>query len=140
MKIKSTLLILLSLSLAGVIRSQPALDESVSKLISNRLSLSEELYYHFHQNPELSFLEKNTSSKIAQELKQLGFAVTEKVGGYGVVGVMQNGNGPTVMLRADTDALPIKEETGVPYASKVRAVDITEEEVPVMHACGHGEM
>ena len=97
----------------------------------------EDLYIDLHQTPELSFLEKETSAKMANELRVLGFDVTENFGGYGVVGVLKNGDGPRVLLRADTDALPVLEETGLPFASKKRMVDITGFEVPVMHACGH---
>lgn len=96
-----------------------------------------ELYKDLHQTPELSFFEKNTSKKMADELRKLGFEVTENLGGYGVVGVFKNGKGPTVMLRTDTDALPVKEETDVPYISKVTTKDEAGVEVPVMHACGH---
>ena len=95
------------------------------------------LYEHLHANPELSFLEKETSARMAQELTTLGYSVTSEVGGYGVVGVLENGPGPTILVRADMDALPVLEATGLPYASTIRATDITGEEVPVMHACGH---
>jgi amidohydrolase len=95
------------------------------------------LYQHFHRNPELSFAEKETSARVAEEWRKAGAEVTEKVGGYGVVGVMKNGAGPTLMLRADMDALPIKEETGIAYASKVTVKDPAGKEVSVMHACGH---
>jgi hippurate hydrolase len=96
-----------------------------------------DLYRHFHQHPELSFQEKNTSARLATELRKLGFEVTTGIGGYGVVGVLRNGDGPTVMVRADMDALPVEEKTGLPYASKVRMLDDRGNEVPVMHACGH---
>src|SRR5690606_28202813 len=76
------------------------------------------LYQQLHQYPELSEQEKRTSRVLAEELRMLGFEVTERVGGYGVVGVMENGNGPVVMVRADMDALPIEEQTEVPYISK----------------------
>ena len=97
----------------------------------------ESLYTHLHRNPEISFHEKNTSARIASELRQSGFEVTEHVGGYGVVGVMRNGKGPTILLRTDMDALPVREMTGLPYASKVTTVDDQGNEVSVMHACGH---
>lgn len=96
-----------------------------------------ELYEDLHRNPELSKLEEKTSAKMAERLRSAGFEVTEKVGGFGVVGVLRNGDGPTVMLRTDMDALPLKEDTGLSYASTVSAVNITGETVPVMHACGH---
>jgi len=88
----------------------------------------EKLYIHCHQNPELSFYEFETAKRMAAELRQAGFETTENVGGTGVVGVLRNGAGPTLLVRADMDALPVKEETGLPYASKTEGV---------MHACGH---
>ena len=97
----------------------------------------EDLYIHLHQNPELSFLEVETAKKMASELRTYGYTVTEGVGGNGVVGVLENGEGPNILIRADMDALPIIEETGLPYASTVRAVDIDGTEKGVMHACGH---
>jgi hippurate hydrolase len=95
------------------------------------------LFDHFHRNPELSGREVETSKRLAAELRALGLEVTEGVGGTGVVAVMRNGSGPTVLLRADMDGLPVEEKTGLPNASKVRQVDITGTEQPVMHACGH---
>ena len=95
------------------------------------------LYKYLHANPELSFQEAKTAARLAKELKALGFVVTEKIGGHGVVGVFKNGVGPTVLVRADTDALPVKEATGLPYASQQTAIDDRGVEVPVMHACGH---
>jgi amidohydrolase len=94
-------------------------------------------YKHLHQNPELSFQEKETSARIAAELRTAGYEVTEGVGGYGVVGVLENGEGPTVMLRMDTDGLPVKEQTGLPYASEATATEQNGQAVHVMHACGH---
>ena len=116
-----------------------------------------DLYKHFHENPELSFKEKNTAARLAKELGDLGFDVTERfgddwvkkkvmedegeiredVGGYGVVAVMKNGDGPTVMLRADMDALPLEEKTGLPYESQVTGQTHTGKDAPVMHACAH---
>lgn len=116
-----------------------------------------DLYKHFHQNPELSFKEGKSAARMAAELAPLGFEVTtgladkwvkkkvkadtgkivDGVGGHGLVAVMRNGEGPTVMLRADMDALPLEEKTGLPYASTVMAVDYTGQEAPVMHACAH---
>jgi hippurate hydrolase len=96
-----------------------------------------DLYRHFHANPELSGAEENTARRFAAELEAAGFQVTRGVGGHGVVGVLENGEGPTVMVRADLDALPIQEETGLPYASSVSTKDADGREVGVMHACGH---
>ena len=95
------------------------------------------LYEHLHANPELSFLEDQTAAKLAGEMKTLGYTVTEKVGGTGLVCILKNGDGKTVLVRADMDALPIKEETDLPYASSVVMNDINDEKFPVMHACGH---
>ncbi|WP_462176509.1 M20 metallopeptidase family protein [Pseudoalteromonas gelatinilytica] len=97
----------------------------------------EKLYLDLHQSPELSYHEKQTGQKIAKQLKQLGFTVTGNVGGYGVVGIYKNGDGPTIMIRTDTDGLPIVEQTGKPYASKVTVTNDTGATVGVMHGCGH---
>ncbi len=96
-----------------------------------------ELYKDLHANPELSFQEFETAKKLAARMRTLGFDVTEGVGKTGVVAVMKNGEGPTVMLRADMDGLPVIEQTGLPYASKRRAVPASGVETGVMHACGH---
>jgi len=95
------------------------------------------LFKHFHRNPELSFREFKTAERLAAELRALGVDVTEGVGGTGIVGLLENGDGPLVLVRADMDGLPIKEDSGLEYASEARQVDITGEEVPVMHGCGH---
>ena len=96
-----------------------------------------ELYRWFHAHPELSYAEKETSKRFAVELKAAGFDVTENIGGFGVVAVLKNGDGPTVLFRSDLDALPVKEETGLAFASKMTAKDESGKEVSVMHACGH---
>lgn len=95
------------------------------------------LYRDLHQTPELSHHEEKTAAKMAERLRALGFDVTPKVGGHGVVGVLRNGKGPTVMLRTDLDGLPVEEKTGLPYASKATATTEAGQTVPVMHACGH---
>lgn len=95
------------------------------------------LYEELHAQPELSLQEEKTAARLARELRDAGFTVTEKVGGHGLVGVMENGAGPVLLLRTDMDALPVKELTGLPYASQVKARDDQGREVPVMHACGH---
>lgn len=82
-------------------------------------------------------MEEKTSAKVAAELRLAGFEVTEKFGGTGVIGVLRNGPGPTLLIRTDMDALPVKEDTGLPYASTVRSLNLSGAEVPVMHACGH---
>ncbi len=98
---------------------------------------AEELYIHLHQNPELSLRETATAARLADELKGAGFEVTTGVGGNGVVAVLKNGPGPTVMLRTELDGLPVTENTGLPFASKVKTRDASGNEVGVMHACGH---
>jgi hippurate hydrolase len=97
----------------------------------------EDFYRHLHQHPELSHQERDTAAEVAQRLGTFGYQVHEGIGGTGVVGVLDNGEGPTVLLRADMDALPVREQTGLPYASTVTARDMEGSEVPVMHACGH---
>ena len=95
------------------------------------------LYQDLHRNPELSTHEDRTAAKLAAQLRELGFEVTEHVGGAGVVGVLRNGAGPTVLVRTDMDALPVKEQTGLPYASLVTTKTDAGDTVSVMHACGH---
>lgn len=96
-----------------------------------------ELYRDLHANPELSFEEDETAAKLAALMRTLGFEVTEGVGKTGVVAVMENGEGPTVLIRADMDGLPVIEQTGLPFASTVKATPATGVETGVMHACGH---
>jgi amidohydrolase len=95
------------------------------------------LYLDLHQHPELSSHETRTAALMAGQLRALGYEVTENVGGTGVVAIMKNGPGPVVMLRTELDALPVEEQTGLPYASKARTKDDDGRDVPVMHACGH---
>ncbi|KAI1836683.1 hypothetical protein DTO006G1_7381 [Penicillium roqueforti] len=98
----------------------------------------EALYKHFHTHPELSLQEKATSERIASHLCQLGsYEVQTNIGGYGLVGTLKNGPGKAILLRADMDALPVKELTGLPYASSETMADADGNEKPVMHACGH---
>lgn len=119
---------------------------SRAEVPSNReLDALIEFYKDLHASPELSYFEEKTSAKMAAELERLGFEVTRPVGRYdgedhtcwGVVAMLKNGDGPTVLVRADMDALPLEEKTGAAFASRVRMTDVTGEEVPVMHACGH---
>lgn len=100
-------------------------------------SRQEELYRDLHEHPELSHHEYRTAGLIAERLGGSGFDVHEGIGGTGVVGLLLNGDGPTVLLRADMDALPVREATGLPYASTGTATDETGDKVPVAHACGH---
>ena len=97
----------------------------------------EELFTYFHANPELSFLESNTGERLAGELRDLGYEVTDKFARTGVVAVLENGDGPVVMIRADMDGLPVKEDSGLDYASQATQKDIDGKVKPVMHACGH---
>src|SRR5947209_18498109 len=108
-----------------------AVDEQLKPQVDNLV----DLYKDFHSHPELSLKEERSPSRMAEEARKLGFEVTEHVGGTGVVAVMKNGQGPTVLVRADMDALPIIEQTGLPYASKVTMRDRSGREVGVMHAC-----
>ncbi len=109
-------------ALAGLEAIQPSIDA---------------LYVDLHRNPELSLQEEKTAAKLAARLRESGYEVSERVGGHGVVGVLRNGAGPVVMVRTDLDALPIREATGLPYASTVEARNAAGDKVPVMHACGH---
>jgi len=95
------------------------------------------LWDHFHRNPELSLMETKTAKRLAKELRDTGFDVTENVGGTGIVALLKNGNGPTVMVRADMDGLPVQELSGLSNASQIKMKDWNGEEVSVMHACGH---
>jgi hippurate hydrolase len=110
-------------------RGLAGLDEIYPKL--------DALYLDLHRNPELSMKEDKTAARLAGELKALGYEVTTGVGGTGVVGVLKNGAGPTVLLRTELDALPIEEKTGLPHASTVKMADMNGKTQPAMHACGH---
>jgi amidohydrolase len=105
--------------------------------IQELLPALERVYTDIHAHPELSMQETRTASIAAERLRAAGFEVTPEVGKTGVVGLLRNGDGPTVVLRADMDALPVREQTGLPYASTQTASDRTGKTVPVMHACGH---
>lgn len=119
-------------------QSALAADESVKQAISDHYdSHLSDLFLWFHQNPELGFLEQNTAARLAQELRDLGIDVTEGVGETGLVGMIENGPGPLVLVRADMDGLPILEDSGLAYSSRNRQINLAGEDVPVMHACGH---
>ena len=128
---------ILFLGLSLVTARSAELREALNQSLAKDLSHLQELYTHLHSNPELSHLEEKTAARVAMELREVGYEVTEKVGGHGVVGVLKNGDGPVVLVRTDLDALPVKEQTGLSYASTQTQKDITGETVPVMHACGH---
>jgi len=118
-----------------------AADATLHDLVAQKLAADypslDAFYKDLHTHPELSLMEERTSQKLAAELRAAGFDVTEKFGGFGVVAVLKNGPGPTLLIRTDLDALPVAEETGLPYASTVRTKDLSGRDVPVMHACGH---
>ena len=135
MKIPSA--ILGSLLLAAIANADSSVREAVQTKVNAEYPSLFELYKHLHANPELSFQEAKTSVRIAEELKRAGYEVTTGIGKFGVVAVMRNGAGPTIMVRSDLDALPVKEQTGLSYASKVTTKDENGNEVSVMHACGH---
>jgi amidohydrolase len=117
--------------------SGQSINALIKKEVAGSLADAEAMYMDLHKNPELSQQEFRTSAKMAETLKNLGFEVTTGVGGNGVTGIFRNGDGPVLMLRTDMDALPVREMTGLPYASKVVTHDINGNETPVMHACGH---
>jgi len=116
------------------INAEEDLAQAIAKDYDESLA---ELFVWFHSHPELSFREYETAARLAEELREAGIEVTEGVGGTGIVGMLRNGDGPLVMVRADMDGLPIREDTGLAYSSTITQVDITGIEQPVMHACGH---
>ncbi|MCA8976212.1 MAG: amidohydrolase [Planctomycetes bacterium] len=111
--------------------------QSPTAWLDAELESLESLYRHFHRHPELSFQEKATSARLGDELAAAGFEVVRGIGGTGLVGVMKNGDGPVGLLRADMDALPIAEQTGLPYASPPAGTAADGQPIGVMHACGH---
>jgi len=125
------------LAVSFVSAAAPELRDTVRAKVSAEYPSLRAMYEHLHANPELSFMEVNTAALVARELRALGIEVTEKVGNTGVVGVLKNGPGPTVLIRADMDGLPVKEEVPVPYASKAVVKDLMGRAMPAMHACGH---
>ncbi|MBI3579267.1 MAG: M20/M25/M40 family metallo-hydrolase, partial [Ignavibacteriales bacterium] len=136
-----TKLFAFGLLLITTVQAQQVLDTMIGEALPSLL----DTYKYLHANPEISYQEEKTSAYVAKELRALGFEVTERIGKYeqpgracyGVVGILKNGNGPTVLVRTDLDALPLEEKTALPYASKVKTKDDAGEEVNVMHACGH---
>src|SRR5436305_2785877 len=123
-----------SIALLSLLRAVPGPADPAPKALPPDLR---DFYIDLHQHPELSLHEEKTAAKVAARLRQAGFEVTTGVGGTGVVGVLRNGPGPTAMLRTELDALPVTENTGLPYASLVRTKDDGGTDVGVMHACGH---
>lgn len=149
--------ILAGFILLATAHGQASAADELTESVAEDFPYIEDLYKYFHANPELSFREEKSSKRIAKELKALGFEITENIGrdwtrakaradagevfkgvdGYGLAAVMENGEGPVVLIRGDMDALPLEEKTDVPYASKVVSADYLGQEAPVMHACGH---
>ena len=130
----SSLAVLGALAFAAPSFAQSDLRDAIAADYDENL---EALFEHFHANPELSHREFETSKRLASEIRALGYDVTEGVGGTGVVAVLENGDGPTVMIRADMDGLPVKEDSGLAYSSVATQEDIDGIIKPVMHACGH---
>jgi hippurate hydrolase len=129
--------LLLTNPVAASGRDESDVHKRIKEMISSEYPSLEILYRHLHAHPELSLQEEKTSRRLAEELEQAGFQVTRNVGGYGIVGIMKNGEGSTIMVRTDMDALPVEEKTGLSYASRIRAKDSDGNDVFVMHACGH---
>lgn len=135
---KITAPLLLAAALAVALPSAADNSDLRSSLSADYHASLRDLFVHFHRNPELSFLEHATSARLALELREAGFTVTEGVGGTGLVALLENGDGPMVMVRADMDGLPVEERSGLDYASTATQIDpISGREVAVMHACGH---
>lgn len=125
------------LALAPAFAAGSAVRDAVKAKVDAEYRSLEAIYQNLHANPELSFMETKTAGLVAKELRALGLEVTEKVGNTGVVGVLRNGAGPTVLVRADMDGLPVKEMTGLPWASTAIVKDLGGKDQPAMHACGH---
>jgi hippurate hydrolase len=124
-------------ALAGPATAPAVPREQIQALVEKEYPSLEALYTGIHRVPELSLHEEKTAGRLAEELRKAGYDVTEHVGGHGVVAVLRNGTGKTLLVRTDLDALPVKEETGAPYASTATATDPAGKTVEVMHACGH---
>ncbi|MBU02257.1 MAG: peptidase M20 [Halieaceae bacterium] len=135
MNVKRTLLLsLLALAMQGSAHAAVPLSDAVSQVYDAKLK---NLFLYFHQNPELSTMEHQTSARLGDELASLGYTVHRNVGGTGIVALLENGEGPLVMFRADMDGLPVEEKSGLAYASRAKQIDPNGNEVFVMHACGH---
>jgi hippurate hydrolase len=125
------------LGVVGLYGQSSEIQQRVTTKLDSDYPALDRFYKDLHSHPELSLMEKNTSAKLANDLRITGFEVTENFGGYGVVAVMKNGSGPTLMIRSDMDGLPVEEATDLSYASKTHVIDISGKNQPVMHACGH---
>lgn len=134
---KKPLLLSACLFIGISVISQDKLKDQIESIIKDIEDEHFESYKYLHAHPEVSLMEFETAKKMASHLENMGFEVTRNFGGNSVVGVLKNGMGPVIMLRTDMDALPIKEETGLPFASTVVMEDAAGKQVPAMHACGH---
>ena len=134
LKTFSALVVLMSYLLGAAGASAGSLSDDVQSLYDEQLK---DLFVHFHENPELSFKEDKTAKRLGDELEALGYTVHRGIGGTGLIALMENGPGPTVMFRADMDGLPVQEKSGLSYASTAKQLDWDGNEVFVMHACGH---
>ncbi|WP_025764521.1 amidohydrolase [Dyadobacter tibetensis] len=130
-------LIFISLNTTGKLLAQADTKKAITTIIDREYKPLENLYKYLHQHPELSLEEEETSKILARELEVVGCSVTTGIGGYGVVGVMKNGPGPVIMIRTDMDALPMREHTGVEFASNKTIKNKNGEDISLMHACGH---
>jgi hippurate hydrolase len=137
MKTRATLAALCLLSSALCLRAAEDVNARVTRQLDADYPALDALYKHLHANPELSLMEEKTAARLAAELRAAGYEVTENFGGTGLVGVLKNGPGPTLLIRTDLDGLPVAEETGLPYASRTRVTTPAGTEVSTMHACGH---
>ena len=122
---------------SGAAPAAPANRDTVRLRVAQEYASLFEFYKQLHSHPELSFQEAQSAARVADELRRAGFEVTTGIGRRGLVAVMRNGTGPTVLVRTDLDALPVKEQTGLSYASTVIGTNAAGDDVPVMHACGH---
>ena len=132
--LRMLLILLIALMTHGSAYASDSLSDDVRQVYDAKLK---ELFLYFHQNPELSTMEHQTSARLADELASLGYTVHRNVGGTGIVALLENGEGPLVMFRADMDGLPVEEKSGLTYASRAKQIDPNGNEVFVMHACGH---
>ena len=132
--LRMLLILLIALMTHGSADASDSLSDDVRQVYDAKLK---ELFLYFHQNPELSTMEHQTSARLADELASLGYTVHRNVGGTGIVALLENGEGPLVMFRADMDGLPVEEKSGLTYASRAKQIDPNGNEVFVMHACGH---
>ncbi|HYG19463.1 MAG TPA: amidohydrolase [Ohtaekwangia sp.] len=130
-------LVIIAFLIAHIAPAQTGAVKQIEDFTGKTYRYLEDLYKNLHQYPELSLQEEKTSARLAGELKTLGFEVIEKIGGYGLAGILKNGPGPTILIRTDMDALPLEEKTGLPYASKQKGINAAGQEVSIMHACGH---